>query len=161
VDEFETIKEELKKPHHQFLLDPSPEYAPAFINARVSGETWWFQGNVINHGLIDNLPEGACVEVPVLVNQHGVFASHVGSLPPQLAALDRHAIALQELTVEAALTRNKDLVYQAAMMDPLVSSVLPLHRIWDLVDDMFAAHGSLIPPYSSGRLAALKSAAHR
>lgn len=152
VDEFETIKEELTKPNHQFILEPSPEYAPAFINARVSGTTWWFQGNVINHGLIDNLPEGSCVEVPVLVNQHGVFASHVGGLPPQLAALDRHAITVQELTVEAALTHDRDLVYQAAMMDPLVSSVLPLHRIWDLVDDMIAAHGNLLPEYRSGRL---------
>lgn len=159
VDEFETIKEALKSPNHEFLMEPSPEYAPAFINARESGQTWWFQGNVMNNGLIDNLPAGSCVEVPVLVNQHGVFASHVGSLPPQLAALDRHAIALQELTVEAALRRDRDLVYQAAMMDPQVSSVLPLHRIWNLVDDMFAAHGAMIPEYASRRLYALQAQA--
>ncbi len=159
VDEFETIKEALKHPNHSFLMDPSPEYAPAFINARVSGETWWFQGNVMNDGLINNLPQGACVEVPVLVNQHGVFPTHVADLPPQLAALDRHAIALQELTVEAALTRDRDLVYQAAMMDPQVSSVLTLEGIWKLVDDLFEAHGDMIPPYSSKRLYALKAQA--
>jgi len=157
VDEFDTIRKALAAGEHNFLLDPSPEYAPAFINARESDETWWFQGNVINHGLIDNLPAGCCVEVPVLVNQHGVFASHVGALPPQLAALDRHAIALQELTVQAALTQDKDAVYQAAMMDPLVSSVLPLAQIWNLVDDMFKAHNTMIGQYGSRRLGALNA----
>jgi alpha-galactosidase len=152
VDEYQSIKEQLKQSQHQFLMEPSPEYAPAFINARVSNQTWWFQGNVMNRGLIDNLPEGACVEVPVLVNQHGVFPTHVGGLPPQLAALDRHAIALQELTVQAALTKDRDMIYQAAMMDPLVSSVLPLQQIWQLVDDMIEAHGTLLPPYQSARL---------
>ena len=156
VGEYEAIREELKKSrNHAFLMEASSEYAPAFINAQVTGDTWWFQGNVINHGLIENLPNGCCVEVPVLVNQHGIFPVKVPALPPQLAALNRHAIAVQELTVKAAVTRDRDLIYQAAMMDPLVSSILSLDQVWNLVDDLLKAHAAWLPQYSSKRLGRL------
>lgn len=157
VDEFHSIHRALETPDHRFLMDPSPEYAPAFINACESGTTWWFQGTVINEGLIDNLPHKAAVEVPVLVNQHGVFACRIGSLPPQLAALNRQAMGLQELTVKAALTGDRDFIYQAAMMDPLASSVLTLDQIWTLVDDLITGHGEVLGRFSSGRLGRLRS----
>lgn len=153
LNTYDSIRADLQKPHQAFLLPPSPEYAPAFINARESGQTWWFQGNVMNDGLIDNLPRGCSVEVPVLVNRHGVFPAHVGALPLQLALLNRQAIAVQELTVRAALTHNRDFIYQAAMLDPLVSSRLTLEQIWNLVDDLLRAHAAVLGEFPSQRLA--------
>jgi alpha-galactosidase len=97
------------------------------------------------------LPKGA-VEVPCLVNQHGCLPTSVAALPEQLAAMNRVAINVQTLTVEAAITGNRDAVYQAAMMDPLLAAQLPLSRIWHLVDEMFQAHGTTLPTYSSRRL---------
>ncbi len=152
LNEFDLVRQALNDPKAVLTLPPSPEYAPAFINARESGTTWWFQGNVINHGLIDNLPSGCCVEVPVMVNKHGVFASHVAPLPSALAALNRQAISVQELVVEGAMKRDRDLIYQAAMMDPQMSATLSLNQLWHLVDDLFVAHQDFLPPYKSHRL---------
>lgn len=155
LEDFSAMQRILEEPSESLLMDPSIEYAPGFINACESGETWWFQGNVVNHGLIDNLPVDACVEVPVLVNQHGAFASRVGALPEPLAALNTQAITVQKLTVEAALTCDRDLVYQAAMLDPQLSATLTLEKIWSLVDDLFDSHQNVLPHYQSRRLWAL------
>ena len=153
LDEYADVRRRLENPNERFLLHSSPEYAPAFVHAMESGTTWWFQGNVSNHaGLIPNLPTRAAVEVPCLVNQHGCLPTSVEVLPEQLAAMNRVAINVQTLTVEAAITGNRDAVYQAAMMDPLLAAQLPLSRIWQLVDEMFQAHGTTLPTYSSRRL---------
>lgn len=151
LDEYSSIRQALNDPAESFLLNPSPEYAPAFIAAREAGVEWWFQGNVMNAHLIDNLPEDAAVEVPVFVNRHGVFPGHVGCLPLQLAAMNRAAVSVQQLTVEAVLRNDRDYVYQAAMMDPLVASCLTLDQITRLVDDLLAAHAGLVPDLSSKR----------
>jgi alpha-galactosidase len=104
-------------------------------------------GNVINNGLIPNLPAKACVEVPCLVDRNGVQGCQVGELPEQLAALNRSNINVQLLTIEAALTRRKDAIYHAAMVDPHTSSELTLDQIRKLCDDLIKAHGKMLPTY--------------
>jgi alpha-galactosidase len=104
-------------------------------------------GNVPNDGLIDNLPQGCCVEVPCLVDKSGLQPTKVGILPVQLAALMQTNVNVQALTVEAALTRQRDYIYQAAMLDPHTAAELDLDQIWSLVDDLIAAHGDWLPAY--------------
>lgn len=145
LDEYGEVRRLLKHPDAKFLLEASSEYAPNFIHARESGTNWWFQGNVMNRHLIDNLPSDVAVEVPVFVNRHGVFPAPIGPLPLPLAAMNRPAISVQQLTVEAVIQNNRDLVYQAAMMDPLLAAHLTLDQITQLVDDLLSAHGNLVP----------------
>ena len=102
-------------------------------------------GNVPNRGLIDNLPQGCCVEVPCTVDQRGVQPQAVGALPPHLAALMQTNINVQALTVEALVTGNRDHVYHAAMLDPHTAAELDLDTIWRMVDDLLDAHGDMIP----------------
>ena len=120
-------------------LDPSEEYAAGIINAQVTGEPFVFHGNVMNTGLIDNLPTNCCVEVPCLVDGAGLHPCHVGALPTPLAHLNLSNIAVQELAVEAALTRSRRRAFQACALDPLTQSVLPLDQIQALFDDIWAA----------------------
>jgi alpha-galactosidase len=102
-------------------------------------------GNVCNEGLITNLPEGCCVEVPCLVDGQGVQPTRVGGLPPHLAALIQTNVNVQGLTVEAAMTGRRDHVYHAAMLDPHTAQDLPLDGIRSLCDALFDAHGDWIP----------------
>lgn len=104
-------------------------------------------GNVMNTGLIPNLPAEACVEVPCLVDRSGVTPTYVGNLPPQLAALNRTNINTQLLTIEAAITGKKEHIYHAAMLDPHTSAELSLDDIVALCDDMIEAHGSWLPAF--------------
>lgn len=142
------LARQLEEPDHRWLLKPSPEYAPALIAALEAGHTWSFQANVPNHGLISNLPTGATVEVPALVTHGAIFPVQVGNLPPVLAALNRQAISVQELTVRAALNPSRQAVYEAAMMDPQLSARLTLDQIGHLVDDLLAAHQDIMPAYT-------------
>jgi alpha-galactosidase len=104
-------------------------------------------GNVMNHGLIDNLPEACCVEVPVLIDRNGIQPTRIGVLPPQLAALMQTNINVQALTVEAALTGKREHIYHAAMMDPHTAAELDVEQIYALVDDLIQAHGDWLPTY--------------
>jgi len=101
---------------------------------------------VPNRGLIDNLHDGCCVEVPCLVDANGIQPTRVGALPPQLAALIMTNVNVQALAVEAALTGRRDHVYHAAMLDPHTAAELTLDEIWALVDALLTAHGDMIPP---------------
>ena len=92
-----------------------------------------------------NLPDGCCVEVPCLVDKNGVQPTFIGDLPPQLAALIRTNVNVQELTVEAALTGKREHVYHAAMLDPHTAAELDLDQIRDLVDALLDAHGDWVP----------------
>ena len=104
-------------------------------------------GNVMNDGLIDNLPQECCVEVPVLVDKNGLQPTKIGELPPQLAAMMQTNINVQSLTVEAALTKKREHIYHAAMMDPHTAAELDLDQIYALVDDLIEAHGDWLPEY--------------
>ncbi|MGN0970644.1 MAG: alpha-glucosidase/alpha-galactosidase [Aristaeellaceae bacterium] len=125
----------------------SREYASHIMEAMDTNVPYKIGGNVINHGVIPNLPDNACVEVPCLVDGSGVTPCYVGSLPEQCAALNRACINVQLLTIEAAVTRRKETIYQAAMMDPHLQSELSIDDIVALCDDMIAAHGSWLPEY--------------
>jgi alpha-galactosidase len=127
-------------------LPTSSEYGAPIIHSMETGTPSVIYGNVANTGLIDNLPEGCCVEVPCLIDRNGIQPTHVGSLPPHLAALMQTNINVQALTVEAALTGKREHVYHAAMLDPHTAAELDLDQIWRLVDDLLAAHGDWIPP---------------
>jgi alpha-galactosidase len=102
-------------------LDRGHEYAASIINARMGGEIFRFNGNVPNSSLITNLPEGACVEVPVFVDREGFHPVHVGPLPPQCVALNHISVMIEEMAVEAALTGDPRLVFQAICYDPLTA----------------------------------------
>ncbi len=124
------------------------EYGSRIIHAMETGEPTLVHGSVLNHNLIDNLPDGCCVEVPCLIDKNGIQPVKVGQLPPMLAAMNRTNINVQELTVLGALTGNRDYVYHAAMMDPHTAAELSLDEIWSLVDDLFDAHADMLPQFS-------------
>lgn len=127
--------------------EPSHEYGSYIIHAMETGHPRVVYGNVMNEGLIDNLPRESCVEVPCLVDKNGLQPIHVGALPPHLAALIQTNINVQALTVEAALTKKREHIYHAAMLDPHTAAELDLQHIWDLVDALIDAHGDWLPPY--------------
>lgn len=118
----------------------SEEYASRIIQAIVSGVPYKIGGNVINHGLISNLPADACVEVPCLVDRAGIHPTYIGELPTQLAAMNSSNIYAQLLTIEAAVSGDRAKVYQAAMMDPHTGAELSTDEIVALCDELLEAH---------------------
>jgi alpha-galactosidase len=126
----------------------SHEYASAIVNSVWTGEPSVIYGNVRNAGLITSLPEGCAVEVPCLVDRNGIQPTHIGALPPQLTAIMRNNINVQELTVQALLTENKEHIYHAAMMDPHTAAELDLDQIWALVDRLIETHGEWLPAWA-------------
>jgi alpha-galactosidase len=123
------------------------EYASYIMEAVVTNKPTKIGGNVINNGLITNLPGEACVEVPCLVDATGVNPVYIGKLPEQLAALNRTNINPQLLTIEAAATLRKEHIYHAAMLDPHTSAELTLDAIVSMCDDLIEAHGDYLPRY--------------
>lgn len=123
------------------------EFASYIIRAVAEDVPCRIHGNVLNTGLITNLPSNACVEVPCLIDRNGVNPCYVGDLPEQCAALNRTNINVQLLTIEAARTRRKEYIYMAAMMDPHTSSELSIDDIRSLCDDLIEAHAGWLPDY--------------
>jgi alpha-galactosidase len=121
------------------------EYASYIMEAMETGVPYTFGGNVLNSGLITNLPSDCCVEVTCLADKNGVTPCFVGELPLQLAALNRTNINVHQLAVKAALTGNRKYIYHAAMLDPHTSSELSIEEIRNLVDDLIEAHGDWLP----------------
>jgi len=125
----------------------SHEYASYIMEAIVTNKPYKIGGNVLNQGLIDNLPADACVEVPCLVDGSGITPCHVGSLPTQLAAMNMSNISVQLLTIEAARERDRKKIYQAAMMDPHTAAELNIPDIISMCDELIAAHGEYMKEY--------------
>ncbi|MGC9349028.1 MAG: alpha-glucosidase/alpha-galactosidase, partial [Anaerolineae bacterium] len=123
------------------------EYAAYIVNALQGGEPFQFNGNVSNTGLITNLPEGACVEVPVYADRGGLHAIHVGALPPSVAPLNQVTVASEEMAVEAALTGDPHLVFQAVAYDPLTAAVLSLAEIKEMVNEMLEQNRDYLPQF--------------
>jgi len=123
------------------------EYASYIMEAMETNVPYKIGGNVLNTGLITNLPQEACVEVPCLVDASGVQPCYVGKLPEHLAALNRTNINVQLLTIEAAMTLKKENIYYAAMLDPHTSAELSIDDIVSLCDDLIEAHGDWLPKY--------------
>ena len=128
-----------------FPLGRSVEYGSLIIHSMHTDEARAIYGNVKNTGLVTNLPEGCCVEVPVLVDGTGLRPCHLGDLPPQCAAMCAPHTAVQNLTVRAALEGRREHVHHAAMLDRHAPSVLSLDEISAMVDELIEAHGEALP----------------
>ncbi|NOZ64225.1 MAG: alpha-galactosidase [Caldiserica bacterium] len=147
-----TWKQEVKKWFEEgapISLERGHEYAAYIINALQGGEPFEFNGNVPNTGIITNLPDGVCVEVPVLANRRGFNPIHVGALPPQCAALNSINISVEEMAVEAALTGDPTLVFHAVAYDPLTAAVLSLAEIKKMVREMLQKNRDYLPQFKS------------
>ncbi|MFY9177787.1 MAG: alpha-glucosidase/alpha-galactosidase [Caldicoprobacterales bacterium] len=145
---------EWEKLRNKLVEDPTlthkrtPEYASYIIDAIVTNKPYKIGGNVLNTGgLIENLPQEACVEVPCMVDGMGINPCYVGRLPVQLAAMNMTNVNVHLLTIEAAVTQKKEHIYHAAMLDPHTSSELSIDDIVNMVDDLIEAHGSWLPKY--------------
>ena len=123
------------------------EYAAGIMNAITTNTPYMIGGNVLNRGLIDNLPADACVEVPCLVSKPGIQPTHIGPLPQICAAMNRTNINVQLLTIEAAVTLRRECIYQAAMMDPHTAAELSIDQIVAMCDDLIEAHKGWLPDY--------------
>ena len=130
----------------------SVEYCSYILEAHVADRPFRLNGNVRNDGYITNLPTGACVEVPVFVDGHGIHPVRVGSLPPQCAALNQSNITVQNLTVDAALTGNPEHVVHAIAMDPLTSAVCTLAEVRDMTAEMLEAEKQWLPQFRNTKL---------
>jgi len=157
-DEYLARGKKWKKSILKWLNNPKPlnlergrEYAASIINARMGGAPFEFNGNVPNTGLITNLPDDVCVEVPVYADRQGFRAIHVGALPPACAAMNNLTVALEEMAVEGCLTGDPALIYQAICLDPLTSAVLSLAEIRRMVNAMFRKNKDYLPHFK-GRL---------
>ncbi len=141
--EYQEMREKGIKEHVR-----SREYASRIMESIIENKPYEIGGNVLNRGhLISNFPENACVEVPCLVNGNGVMPCYVGALPLQCAAMNMSNISVQLLTIEAAKTRKKEHIYQAAMMDPHTASELDIDTIKKMVDELIEAHGDYLPKF--------------
>lgn len=141
------IKEQIERP---IKLERGHEYAASIFNATIGdGDLFEFNGNVRNFGLIDNLPEGCCVEVPVLASKRGLDPMRVGPLPEQLAILNNISARCEELAVEGAIAGDPTMIYHACYYDPLTSSVLSLAEIKQMVREMFEANREYLPHFKS------------
>jgi alpha-galactosidase len=151
LDEYAETKRKLDA-GEPFEIEMSGEYAAVIVHAMATGSPARIVANVPNEGgrLIPNLAAGACVEVPALVDGLGVHPVAVGPLPPQCAAYTRPAVDCQELTVEAALTEDRDLVYHAVLTDPQVQAALSLDEAWRMTDELIAAEAEWLPGWLGG-----------
>ena len=146
--------EDWKKRGHELTQNPllshkrTHEYASYIMEAMETGVPTRIGGNVLNNGLITNLPRNACVEVPCLVDRNGVQPTYIGDLPEQCAALNRTNINVQLLTIEAARTLKKDYIYQAVMLDPHAGAELSIDDIVAMCDELIEAHGDWMPKYN-------------
>jgi len=133
---YEKIKREINE-EEPIIIEKSHEYAAPIIYSMETGNPCRINGNVNNDNLITNLPKDCCVEVPCLVDKLGIHPCFVGDLPPQLAALNRTNINVQELAVLGTLEKDPNKIYQAVMLDPLTSAILEPREIKKMVDEMF------------------------
>ncbi len=131
----------------QITHERSGEYASYIMEALVTGNTYKIGGNVLNTGLIDNLPADACVEVPCLIDGNGIHPCHVGKLPVQLAAMNMTNINAQLLTINAAVTKKREDIYMAAMLEPHTAAELSIDDIKAMVDELIEAHGEYMKDY--------------
>jgi alpha-galactosidase len=131
-------------------LKPSHEYASSIVNSVWTGEPSVIYGNLRNNGCITSLPDDCAAEVPCLVDDRGIQPTFIGDLPKQLTALIRTNLNVQELTVHALMTENREHIFHAAMMDPHAAAELDLDQIWSLTEDLIQAHGSMLPAWTHG-----------
>ena len=147
IADWEKRRDALTKDPH-LTHERTREYASYIMEAMETNIPYKIGGNVLNNGLITNLPANACVEVPCMVDMSGVTPCFIGDLPEQCAALNRTNINVQLLTIEAARTLRKDYIYQAALLDPHTASELDMDDTVALCDALIEAHGDWLPKYN-------------
>lgn len=145
IAQWEAARAAFERGQLEITHELSREYGSLIIHSLETGAPRVVYGNVPNRGLIDNLPQFCCVEVPCLVDRNGLQPTRIGALPPHLAAMMQTNINVQALAVEAALTLKREHVYHAAMLDPHTAAELSLDQIWALVDELIEAHGDMLP----------------
>jgi len=128
-------------------LERGHEYAAYIANALIGGEPFKFNGNVPNNNLVTNLPQGACVEVPVYVDKAGFHPIHVGPLPPECALMTNLSSSIEELAIDASFAGDPTLVYRAICHDPLTAAVLSLGEIKVMTNELFAQHKDYLPQF--------------
>lgn len=141
------VKERIAKPLSEEDLQRGHEYAAFIINALKGGEMFKFNGNVRNTHLVTNLPEGACVEVPVVVDKAGFHPIHVGDLPAECALLTQLSSGIEEMAITASIEGDPTMVYRAICHDPLTASVLSLAEIREMTNELFAQHKKYLPQF--------------
>lgn len=146
IERWNSLRDQLVK-NPDLNHERTDEYGAYIMEAMETNEPYRIGGNVLNNGLITNLPTEAVVEVPCLVDSQGVSPTYVGALPTQLAGLNMSQINVQLLTIEAAVTRKKEHIYHAALLDPHTSSELSIDEIISLCDDLIEAHGDWLPKF--------------
>jgi alpha-galactosidase len=142
-----TSEAETYRKAERIEVKASNEYASSIVNSVWTGEPSVIYGNLRNNGCITSLPAACAAELPCLVDHNGIQPSFIGDLPPQLTALMRTNINVQELTVAALMKESREHVYHAAMLDPHTAAELDLDQIWQLVDELIAAHGDWLPQW--------------
>ena len=145
IEGWESLRTRLENPEAKLRVVQSMEFGSGIIHSCETGIPRTVYGNVPNRGIISNLPDDCCVEVPCLVDASGITPATIGALPPHLAALMQTNINVQSLTVEAVLTGKREHVYHAAMLDPHTAAELDLDQIWNLVDELLEAHRGMVP----------------
>ena len=131
----------------KFTINHSGEYGSIIINSIETGKPSRINGNVKNKNLITNLPYGCCVEVPCLVDKEGIHPCYVGDLPPQLAALNRTNINVQELAVRGIVEKDKTKIFQSILLDPLTGALLTIDETRQMVDEIFQAEKEYLKDY--------------
>jgi len=144
LEDWERTKAALDR-GEELAVEPTSELASEIIHSLETGTLREVYGNVRNRGLIEGLPDDACVEVPCLIDKNGFQPTRIGRMPPQCLALNRTFVNVAELTVHAALEERRDLLYQAALLDPNTAATLTTGQIVSMCDDLIEAHGDLIP----------------
>jgi len=146
------VQAQLSQPLTTEDLQRGQEYAAHIINALKGGEAFQFNGNVQNTGFITNLTEGACVEVPVLVDQAGFHPIRVGDLPSECALLTRLSSGIEEMAITASIEGDPTMIYRAICHDPLTASVLSLAEIRKMTNELFAQHKDYLPQFRTHKV---------
>ena len=154
VEETERLIAEASTGEYVEPEEDAAEYAPQVIHSMVTGHRREIQANVVNHGLIDNLPQGAPIEVPCVIDAEGAHPQSVGDLPSQCAALNRAFLSVVDLTVRAATELRPEHIRHALMVDPNTAATLDVAAIWAMADAMVAAHEAFLPSELRARLGA-------
>jgi alpha-galactosidase len=134
------------------ILDRGQEYAAYIINAYMGGELFKFNGNVPNTNIVTNLPQNACVEVPVLVDRDGLHPIHVGALPAECALLTQLSSGIEEMAITGSLAGDPNMIYRAICHDPLTAAVLSLQEIKTMVNEMFEKNKDYLPQFKNFRI---------
>lgn len=146
IRDWKELREKIMLPEN-VKHERSREYGSRIIEACETGQPFKIYGNVMNNGLITNLPANACVEVPIMVDENGLNPCVVGDIPDQLAGLNMTHIAVHNMTVKAAVTLKKEYIYMAAYLDPHTRDQLTFDEIKNLCDDLIEAHGDWLPQF--------------